>query len=359
MNDFSKNGRYDIISSMRTKKKPARASMPKSALARLYYIDEEIASGRHLSTAYLAENWDDASVSTIGRDIRFMKETLKAPIKYDAKSRGFYYSKPKYRIPMGFSGADELLALGMAKSILAMYKDTPIYNAAYNLLNSIIAPLSAENNSDWYENRIVVPLLPSSPVLPDVWDSIITALRENRILTFDYKGEKDESYKSRRVWPYQLLFDNGLWYLYGYAEGRNGPRVYSLGRMKKVMLAKSTFTLPKNFDYRAIFGSSNFGIFAGVKKYQFKIAFYGNSADWVKERKWADDQKITETENGVIITFTSTQFEKVVEWMLSRGSTALPLEPELLVTTWLKNIEDMQKLANSVKEEDKKRPEQP
>jgi predicted DNA-binding transcriptional regulator YafY len=348
MNDFSKNGRYDIISSMRTKKKPTRASMPKSALARLYYIDEEIASGKCPSTAYLAENWEDASVSTIGRDIRFMKETLKAPIKYDAISRGFYYSKPKYRIPMGFSGADELLALGMARSILAMYKDTPIYNAANNLLNSIIAPMAAESNSDWYENRIAVPLPPSSPVLPEVWHSIITALRENRILTFDYKGEKDEVYKPRRVWPYQLLFDSGLWYLYGYAVERNGPRVYSLCRMKKVIHAKSTFSLPKNFDYRAIFGSSHFGIFAGVKKYHFKIAFYGNSADWVKERKWADDQKITDTENGVIITFTSTQFEKVTEWMFSRGSTARPLEPELLVTTWLKNIEDMQKLANSV-----------
>ena len=346
MNDFGINGRYDIIDSMGNKKRPTRSSVPKSALARLYYIDEQIASGKHPSTSYLAENWGDASVSTIGRDISFMKEVLKAPIKYDAKERGFYYSKPKYRIPMGFSGADELLALGMAKSILAMYKDTPIYNAAYNLLNSIIAPLAAESNSDWYENRIVVPLLPSSPVLPDVWNAIITALRENRILTFEYKGEKDNNYRGRRVWPYQLLFDNGLWYLYGYAEERNGPRVFSLGRMKNVALAKSTFSLPKNFDYRAIFGGSHFGVFAGLKKYQFKIAFCGNSVDWVKERKWADDQKITETESGVIITFTSTQFDKVVEWMFSRGSTARPLEPELLVTTWQKNIEETQKLAS-------------
>jgi len=351
MNNFgiTVTGRYDIIASMKNEKKSARASVPKSALARLYFIDEEIASGKRPSTTYLAKNWGNASISTIGRDIRFMKETLNAPIKYDAMSRGFYYSKPKYRIPMGFSGADELLALGMAKSILAMYKDTPIYNAAYNLLNSIIAPLAAESNSDWYENRIVVPILPSSPVIPDVWNAIITALRENRILTFKYKGEKDEIYKDRRIWPYQLLFDSGLWYLYGYAEERNGPRVFSLYRMKNVVLAKSTFRLPKNFDYRAIFGGSHFGIFAGLKKYQFKIAFYGHSADWVKERKWADDQKITETENEVIITFTSTQFEKVVEWMFSRGSTARPLAPEPLVTTWQQNIEETQRLLNSVK----------
>jgi len=348
MSNFGMNGRYDIISPMGKEKKPARASVPKSALSRLYFIDEEISSGKYPTAAKLANEWG-TSVSTITRDIKDMREVFNAPIKYDAIKRGFYYSEPKFRIPMGFAGADELLALGMTKSILAMYKDTPIYHAANNLLNCIIAPMAAESATDWYESRIVVPLLPSTPVLPDVWNSIITALKENRILTFEYKGERDETHQKRRVWPYQLLFENGLWYLYGYAEERNGPRVFSLARMKKVALAAGTFTLPKNFDYRDLFGSSHFGLFAGVKKQKFKIAFYGSSADWVKERKWADDQEITEIKNGVIITFTSTQFEKVVEWMLSRGSSARPLEPELLVTTWKKNIEEMQKLAGEVK----------
>ena len=66
---------------------------------------------------------------------------------------------------------------------------------------------------------------------------------------------------------------------------------------------------------------------------------------WVKDRKWAEDQKITETDDGIIITFTSTQFLKVSEWVLSRGSTARPLEPELLVNLWYDNIEEMQKMA--------------
>jgi hypothetical protein len=89
------------------------------------------------------------------------------------------------------------LGLEMAKNILTLHKDTPIYDAARHLLDSIIAPLTAEGNSDWYESRIVVPQVP-------------TALRENRILTFEYQGVYDEGYKPRRVRPYQLLFDTGL-----------------------------------------------------------------------------------------------------------------------------------------------------
>jgi len=331
--------------SMKKRKKPTRSSLPKSALERLYFIDQQIASGKYPNTGYLAEEWEGISISTISRDIAFMKDWLNAPIEYDALHRGYYYSKPNYRIPMGFSGADELLALSMAKSILALYRDTPIYDAARHLLDSITAPLAAGDNSDWYENRIVVPQTPSSPVAPDVWKLIITALRENRILGFEYQGTYDEEYKPRRVRPYQLLFDNGLWYLYGFAEERKGIRIFSLGRIRNIVIAKDRFFLPKDFDYRTDNSGSFFGVFAGQKKYRFKIAFYDYSVAWVKDRQWATDQKIAETDDGVVVTFTSTQFEKVVEWLLSRGGSAYPLEPDLLVSVWRNNIEEMRKMA--------------
>jgi predicted DNA-binding transcriptional regulator YafY len=330
---------------MNTEKKPVRVSLPKSALARLYFIDQQIASGRYPNTSDLAKKWEGISLSTISRDIAFLKDRLYAPIEYDAQRRGYYYSMPNYRIPMGFSGADELLALGMAKNILSLYKDTPIYDAAHHLMDSIIAPLSSDDNSNWYESRIVVPSVPTSPVSPDVWNPITTALRENCILVFEYMGIYDDQFKPRRVRPYQLLFDTGLWYLYGFAEERKGIRIFSLSRMKNINLTKNHFTLPMDFDYRAGKNGSHFGVFAGQKKYRFKIAFYDHSVVWVQDRKWADDQKIIETDDGIIITFTSTQFEKVAEWVLSRGSSAHPLEPELLVNHWRNEINEMRKMA--------------
>jgi predicted DNA-binding transcriptional regulator YafY len=324
---------------------PARAELPKSALARLYFIDREIASGKYPKTAYLAKKWEGVSVSTISRDIDFMRDSLNAPIEYDALHRGYYYSKPNYRIPMGFSGADELLALSMTKNILAMYRDTPIYDAAHHLLDSITAPLAAGGDSNWYENRIVVPQISTAPVTTDVWNLITTALRENRVLTFEYQGAYDDNYKSRRVRPYQLLFDSGLWYLYGFAEERKDIRLFSLCRIRNIVFTKDFFLLPKDFDYRTGNADSFFGVFAGQKRHRFKIAFYDYSVVWVKDRQWAADQKIAQTEDGVVVTFTSTQFEKVAEWALSRGSTARPLEPESLVNVWRTNIEEMQKIA--------------
>ena len=67
----------------------------------------------------------------------------------------------------------------------------------------------------------------------------------------------------------------------------------------------------------------------------------------MKDRQWAADQKIVETDDGIIINFSSTQFDKVAEWVLSRGCTAKPLEPEALVNAWRGDIEEMQKLADA------------
>jgi predicted DNA-binding transcriptional regulator YafY len=82
---------------MRTRKK-----LPKTALPRLYFIDEEISSGRYPNTAGMAKKYE-TSQSSISRDIDFMKNSLGAPIEYDAKNRGYYYSEKTFRLPATYT----------------------------------------------------------------------------------------------------------------------------------------------------------------------------------------------------------------------------------------------------------------
>jgi predicted DNA-binding transcriptional regulator YafY len=177
-----------------------------------------------------------------------------------------------------------------------------------------------------------------------MWNLITTALREDRILTFEYQGAYDEYNKPRRVRPYQLLFDSGVWYLYGFAEERNGVRLFSLCRIRNIVPINNHFSLPKDFDYRTENADSYFGVYMGQERRRFKIAIYDYSVVWVRDRRWAEDQRIEETDDGLIITFTGTQFDKVVEWLLSRGCTARPLEPELLVNVWRNHIDKIREM---------------
>jgi predicted DNA-binding transcriptional regulator YafY len=326
----------------------ARKNLPKTSLPRIYFIDRKIASGSYPSTASLAKEYE-TSMSSISRDIDFMRVMLNAPIEYEARRRGYYYSQKTYRIPAGYTTAEDLLALGMAKTLLSLYQNTPLYAAARDLLESLTAPLKGEKQPSWYEDRIVVPQAAFAPIERETWDTITSALRENRVITFDYRGGWDKQHKPRRARPYQLLFDSGVWFLYAWAEERKDIRVFSVTRMKNAALTACTFTLPADYDYRLRNDGSYFGVFAGRKKHAFRVAFYGESEMWASERQWAADQRVKEIPGGLIITFSSTQYGKVLEWVLSRGGSARPLAPEVLVADWKRHIRAMAKMAREKK----------
>lgn len=321
-----------------------RKSLPKTALPRIFFIDREIAGGKYPNAPFLAKKYE-TSLATINRDIALMRDQLSAPIEYDPLRRGFYYSQKTYRLPAGYASADDMLALGMTKNLLALYRDSPLYESVLNLLEGITSPLDSEGTAGWYENRVIVPPVAGAPVAGDIWNTVIAGLRGNKIISFDYKGVRDKEFKTRRVRPYQLLFDTSSWFLFGYSEERGDIRLFALPRMKNAGLTENTFTMPRGYDYRALAGGSYFGLYIGQKTYKFSIAVSGGESQWIKERKWAADQQIRETREGIVISFTSHQFDKVLQWVLSQGMFARPLAPEALVREWKKHIAGMRKNA--------------
>jgi predicted DNA-binding transcriptional regulator YafY len=354
----------------------AKKYLPRTDMPRIYFIDRKIASGRFPNTASLAKEYD-TSMSTISRDIAYMKLFLNAPIEYDALRRGYYYAEKNFRLSLSFTTAEEALALGMAKNLLAMFENTPLYDTMNKLLEEIIAPArnqiegkekqrvkgspllrrsgqSPRNtggakavDASWPANRIIVPPPPAAVIDSAIWETIVKSLGGNRVISFNYRGAYDNDFRSRRVRPYQLLFDSGVWFLYGYDEDRKAERMFSLPRMREAALLERQFILPNDYDYQRRFPESSFGVFGGAKKYRFKITFWYDAAMWVRERRWAADQTLEDDaeEDAVTIAFTSTQYDKVLEWVLSKGCLALPLEPKRLVDDWKNHISEMAEMA--------------
>jgi len=172
-------------------------------------------------------------------------------------------------------------------------------------------------------------------------------LQENAIIEFDYSGRWNQEISHRKVHPYQLILEDGKYFLYGYSEERSDVRIFSLGNMQNLLITKETFTLPKDFEFQNRSGGGFFGTFASNLKDEYKIEFYENAREMVKSCLWAENQVIEDDENRkcTIITFTSTQTSKVEEWVLSQGMYAKPLAPKWLVDSWKGHIQGMCKLA--------------
>jgi predicted DNA-binding transcriptional regulator YafY len=137
-----------------------------------------------------------------------------------------------------------------------------------------------------------------------------------------------------------------VWYLYGFAEERKAARIFSLSQIKKAQITKDVFSLPKNFKYTDFSGDSYFGVFIGQEKKSYAIDCYEEAVVFAAERQWAADQKINEIENGITIEFTSSQYNKVLKWVLSCGCCVIPKKPKKLVGDWKWHISEMRKLAS-------------
>jgi predicted DNA-binding transcriptional regulator YafY len=220
-------------------------------------------------------------------------------------------------------------------------------------MESITAPLG-EQDTRWHEDRIIVPPVPSVQFPPEVWNTVCEGIQKNHALSFDYRPDWQSGYTPRYVYPYQLLFDNGAWYLFAYLKKAGdrrttGMRMYSLSRIKNISVEKEKFTFPASADFRVRTDGSYFGAYSTEKKQNYRIAFYNDAAMRVKERLWAADQKIKETKEGVILSFSSSQYGKVLELVLANGKDALPLAPAELVKDWKENLKGMRERADSPK----------
>lgn len=141
--------------------------------------------------------------------------------------------------------------------------------------------------------------------------------------------------------------DNGNYFLYGFSEERNETRLFSLARIKNPKTTEETFLLPEDFEFEKHCGGGRFGSFSYDELDHYKIEFYENARQMLKDFVWADDQKIhdDETRNCTTIEFSSTQYLKIEEWILSQGCYAKPLEPQWLVDEWKAHIKGMMDLA--------------
>ncbi len=226
------------------------------------------------------------------------------------------------------------------RGLLQQYKGTPLFDSVTKLIY-FLQPEVAKNDAVLSSGRVIVP--PQMEFNIDVrnWDRVYRALNENQKIRFRYKKSYTNQDKQRIVCPYQLILENGTVYVWGYSEYAEVILMYDLNFMTDIVILNEKFKLPKDFDINNYSGGGRLGAFAGDVIEKFKIRFTGYAKEWIKNHKWADDQTMKEDDESTIITFSSSQFEKVYENVLSWGSQAQPLSPARLVKRWKEEIKAM------------------
>lgn len=256
----------------------------------------------------------------------------------------------QYVLKEGFDEWDELfdkdaknqiVLIAGIKGLLQQYKDTPLFKNIEKLFYFIV-PKIAKSSGLLSSARIAVPPQMEFKINEGNWSKILFAMEQNRKIKTRYAAPYKNSGIRRTLWPYQILLDNGTVYLFAHHEEKNKDLLYDFNKLEGITITNEEFELPDDYDFTKRCKGGRLGAFSSDKVENYEIEVTGYASYWIKDHKWADDQTFEELdEEDVIIRFSSCQFAKVKELVLSLGSGAKPLAPKRLVNEWKKEVTAM------------------
>lgn len=186
------------------------------------------------------------------------------------------------------------------------------------------------NESAQLRDRI---LLENNPSGGEFLSTILEAMRDGKMITFDYRPFwfEAENYSSYyHVEPYALKVFKRRWYLLG-KYGDSPLKLYALDRFLNIDIEFEDFTMPQGFNANAYF-STCFGIIVGDEDPKFiklKVDYY--QANYLRSLPLHHSQKELEsTDHQTVFSYYLRPSFDFVQELLSLGETVEVLEPASL-----------------------------
>ncbi|MCX8513400.1 MAG: WYL domain-containing protein [Chthoniobacteraceae bacterium] len=311
----------------------APLQVTRSPLERMWRIHDEIDSGSFPNCRTLSEILE-VSEKTVSRDIEFMRSRLDLPIAYHDKKFGYYYTEPVQTMPSLDVSEGELVSLLIAQGALQRYRGTPYEASLRSVCEKIAGAMRGRvsvNISD-IASRIVFRGDSVLETHAEVFEGVALAVRESKVLNFEYKKLGSEQWEHRVLRPYHLACVKDMWYAIGFDEMREAVRTFALPRMRATHLQDKVFERPLDFSLKDHLEHS-LGVFSVQDPPQtVRIRFSGWAAQFVRERKWHSSQRLYELEAGALEWEASlSSMIELERWVMGFGAHARVLAPADLV----------------------------
>ncbi|MCK5405184.1 MAG: WYL domain-containing protein [Desulfobulbaceae bacterium] len=310
-------------------------ALDKTQLLRHIFIDKKIREGmqsQKLANCSTMAKEYEVSPKSILRDIDFLRNQRDAPIAYDSRKKGYYYTEENYSIPAISINESDLFAICIAEKALTQYENTPIYKKLVSVFQKIeqSLPEKISITPAWIDTRLSVIQERQTRIDPAVWETVAKALKDNRTLHIHYLKPGRKGPTARDIDPYHVVSFKGEWYLIGHCHLRKKVLTFAISRIKNAKTLRKKFTAEKEFDFEK-FSSDQFGIFRGEGNYTVAIEFSSEHAPYVLERKWGPSQAVKKKADGnVVLSFQCSHLYEVKRWILSWGKGVRVLSPEEL-----------------------------
>lgn len=167
---------------------------------------------------------------------------------------------------------------------------------------------------------------------------LIDAMNAKKICRITYQAIMQKKAKTYHVKPLKIFSYRDAMYLHA-RLGREPGKTYrepdfdpllAIHRLKNVEMTDRGYEYPADYKFEDVF-DKNFG-FMKDDCFEVEVEFTGWAAQYVAERTWSPDQKITIIDDDKIRLILSASSDvELIAWILSFGEEARVIEPGWMV----------------------------
>jgi predicted DNA-binding transcriptional regulator YafY len=277
----------------------------------------------------------ECSKSTLYRAIGFLKDTLHAPVKFDAATGGFRYDLAEgasaFELPGLWFTPAELQALAVMQRLL---KDV-----GGGLLMEHLGPLSKRLdeltrhrrlNLGEAAGRLRFPAIASRPAGP-AFQTVAAATLQRRQLWVEYHARGTDERSERTVSPQRVTHYRESWYLDAWDEGKRALRCFAIDRILRATPLDRKAVDVGDVELDAHYASS-YGIFGGQADKIAVLHFNRERARWVADEVWHPQQQGRRLEDGGYeLRIPYRDPRELVMDILRHGPSVRVIEPPSLV----------------------------
>ncbi len=311
---------------------------------RMLEIDRLLRTNRYPNATTFSQRFE-VSPRTVHRDIEYMRDQLKAPIEFDKKRNGYFYTEKNYSLPAVSLTQGDLFALCIATKVLRQYKGTGYEKELTSAFQKIAKALPEEITIDLsdLEQSYTFELGPTKTIDANLFKDLSKAVTESLQLKITYYTQSRDTTTQRAIDPYHLANIRGDWYLIAFCHKNKALRMFSPDRIKSHRFTGKRFVKLEDFDLQKYL-SKSFGVEIGGKVEEVKLKFDSYQGKWIKERVWHPSQTIQNFPDGsLVLTLKVSIQEELIRWILSYGEHCQVLKPKRLKAQIKRIVQKMSK----------------
>lgn len=299
-------------------------------LWRILEIDRRVRSGLYPNADSLSTELE-VSRRVIFNDRQFLLDRLGAPLAFDRRRRGWFYSEPNWMLPTAMMTQGEVLAFFLSVEVARRHMGTVLETPLRSAVEKIAQGLREEVNVDL--QTLGAHYTFSSPAMIVTDEATLLALHraivQRQTMRIGYYTASRDEHTERVIHPHHLHNIEGDWHLVAYDHLRQRLTTFNVGRIEHYELLEGHFVREADFDaqewLRTMFQSERGGPDGGV---EVAIRFDAYQARYIRERQWHPTQTLAELPDGrLILRFQGGGLGEIRRWVMRYGSHAEVLEP--------------------------------